>query len=75
MPTENPHTTYRPRTALSASIRVRNQKILSMILELNLTDGASILDFGCGRGDMLRLLGEQIALRGLYGMDIDQKLV
>ena len=73
--TKNPHTTYSPCKALHETIRVRNQKMLSMIVAMGITTETKVLDFGCGRGDMLRLLREKTALGNLYGMDIDPFLV
>ncbi len=71
----NPHTSYKPTFVLNDAIMVRNKKIISIIFQNGLTPNSKILDFGCGRGDLLRLLRENMRCKKLYGVDFDPVLV
>lgn len=50
---------------------LREERIAGLLGRLELRDGGRVIDVGCGRGAMLAMLAEQVAVEGL-GIDPDE---
>lgn len=70
--TTSPHATS-TETALETPLRLQEQRMQTVLQQLIQLDARSVLDLGCGEGQLLRLLLKQPQFERILGVDVSMR--